>query len=103
MNRLFAGLFIVLTACTIQGQTTQTTEPEAKCTLTKAPELRGFRLGMSFSELKARFPELRASAPDEFGYISQASLEVGSLTGASKTLLDGVYSVRFNFLDERLT
>jgi hypothetical protein len=42
----------------------------AQCTtkLAEAPELRGFQLGMTLDEIRKRFPNLKMSKPDEFGY-----------------------------------
>jgi hypothetical protein len=47
-----------------------TPTPEAKCTLTQAPELRGFRLGMSMEDAVARFRGLEVSPANEQGYTS---------------------------------
>lgn len=48
--------------------------PQAKnsqcpLTLQQAPEIRGFRLGMTMDELKKRFPNFKTTKSDEFGFI----------------------------------
>ena len=101
MKRLFAVLFFALAAHVVQGQTPQTNEPVGVCTLSKPPELRGLRLGMSLAEVKARFPELEIPTPNEFGY-GVAVYSVSSLTGVTKAQLDGVSRIAFGFLDEKV-
>jgi len=53
---------------------------ETKCTLkiNQAPELRGFRLGMTWEQVKNRAPRIELGTQDEFGH-SKATLYKRSL------------------------
>lgn len=63
-----------------------------RCTLSvrQAPQVRGFRLGMSYKELQERFPQLNSLSKDErFGGYGLAKLriEVGSFREKSKEVV----------------
>jgi hypothetical protein len=95
-----ATLFILLCAATTIAQ-------DSKCTvkladLPNAPELLGFRMGMTHEQLKARVPRVQFGKANEFG-VSKASISPDFDPEMDKTSLAGVRTVSFDFLDDRLT
>jgi hypothetical protein len=73
-------------------------QPQAQvCTLTveQAPELRGFRLGMSLDQVKTRIPNIQVRQL-EFG------LSDASASNLDAALYKGVVAIGFDFLDDRL-
>jgi hypothetical protein len=72
------------------------------CTLTveQAPELRGFRLGMTAEQLKARVPGIQVSQR-EFG-VSNAVLSSVNFRNLDAVAYKGVNEISFAFLDDRL-
>ena len=99
MKHSLAVLFVLSIVCAAHGQTNV---PATPCTLTKAPELHGLRLGMTISEVKARLPELIVPASDEFGFIGSANIQVSDLSVQSKESLRRISYVHFGFLDGRV-
>lgn len=80
---------------------------EGKCTLKLAelatsPELRGFRVGMTLEEVRARLPKAQFPTADEFGF---ASLNIfpDYEQGIDKKAFEGVRTVSLEFLDNRVT
>lgn len=65
-----------------------------------APELRGFRLGMPLSQVKARFPGALVRG-SEFG-LSSLSLDMFTLRKADGAAFSGVSDFGLEFLDEQL-
>jgi hypothetical protein len=83
--------------------------PKCSLTLAQAPELRGLRLGMNISEVKAKLPaiskDIDSKQEDKYGYF-----EVGYSPGSTWQLgkgrnygLQEVENVYLEFLDGRLT
>lgn len=64
-------------------------------------QLRGFRLGMSASEVKARLPQVKLPAADASGY-SEASVHF-SKAAPRPSFLEGVLMMVFNFIDGRVS
>lgn len=70
MKRLTVYAFLVMALSSLAAaQSNSGTVQNGKCTvpLAKAPELRGFRLGMSQERVLARFPGISLDRADEFG------------------------------------
>ena len=95
-----ALLLTVICACAAVAQ-------DAKCTLKLAElaapaELRGFRVGMTLEEVRARLPKAQFPAADEFGF---ASLNIfpDHEHGIDKKSFEGVRTVSLEFLDNRVT
>ncbi len=93
-------LLILLYAITVLGQ-------ENKCTLKlselpNAPELFGFRMGMSTALAKLRVPQVVFGRVNEFG-LSKTSLSPDFDPQIDKTTLSGIRTVSLDFLDGRLT
>jgi hypothetical protein len=80
---------------------------DSKCTLKladlpNAPELFGFRMGMTHEQVKARVPRVQFGKANEFG-VSKASISPDFDPEMDKTSLTGVRTISFDFLDDRLT
>jgi len=69
--------------------------------LPKAPELFGFRMGMTRDDVKARVPRVEFGRVNEFG-VSKASISPDFDPQMDKTSLSGVRTISFDFLDGRL-
>lgn len=92
---LLATLFLLSGATFINAQ-------ENKCTLktNQAPELRGFRLGMTVEQVKTRFPFVRIIDSGEFDFYKTARVTDENLKAIDS--FRGVQSVRLTFLDDRI-
>lgn len=76
---------------------------ESKCStkladLPAAPELRGFRVGMTVEQVKARLPRLQVRPADEFG-VTSFNIFPDYESGIDKTAFEGVRSVSLDVLD----
>jgi hypothetical protein len=104
MTRLasFALSLMVLFACA-----RLTAAQEAACTLKlaqlpQASELRGFQLGMTTEQVRARVPHIIFGRVDQFGS-SKTSLNPDFNPDVDKASFEGVRTVSLDFLDGRLT
>ncbi|HYO90678.1 MAG TPA: hypothetical protein VEQ40_03550 [Pyrinomonadaceae bacterium] len=83
-----------------------TAAQDAKCTLklaqiAAAPELRGFRLGMTLEQFKARVPNLAIRPADEFG-ATAVNIYPEHNDISDKASFAGVRTISLEFLDERV-
>lgn len=90
---------ILACACATTGQ-------ESKCPLKladlpSAPELRGFRVGMTFEQVKARLPKLQVRPADQFG-VSSFNVFPDYEPGIDKTAFEGVRTISLDLLDNRV-
>jgi hypothetical protein len=119
----------LLCAVSLFAQTKTVSRPQCTLGLDRAPELRGFRLGITQAAVLARFPGTSVDKPDKFG-VTQLRLSVIDTSGMSKGLpvrdkavqpdmvlgdnsfvvdsarmqaLKGVRRIGFRFLDGRLS
>jgi hypothetical protein len=69
--------------------------------LPDAPELFGFRLGMTKAQLKLRVPQVAFKKNDDFG-VSKTSISPDFDSQIAKAGLNGVRTVSFDFLDDHL-
>jgi hypothetical protein len=79
----------------------------AQCTqklneLPAAPELLGFRLGMTKDEIKARVPQTRFGHTDDFG-ISKTTINPYFDESIDKSKLESVRTISLDLLDDHLT
>src|SRR5215218_5786689 len=79
----------------------------AQCTkkmseLPAAPELLGFRLGMTKEQIKARVPQTRFGSTDPFG-VSKTTINPYFDETIDKSKFEGVRSISLDLLDEKLT
>jgi hypothetical protein len=79
----------------------------AQCTkkfseLPAAPELLGFRLGMTKEQIKARIPQTRFGGADPFG-VSKTTINPYFDETIDKSKLESVRSISLDLVDEKLT
>ncbi|HKQ54001.1 MAG TPA: hypothetical protein VJT74_16615 [Pyrinomonadaceae bacterium] len=91
---------MIICACAAVAQ-------DGKCTLklaelTTSPELRGFRVGMTVEEVRARLPKAQFPRADEFGF---ASLNIfpDYEQGIDKKSFEGVRTVSLEFMDNKVS
>ncbi|HEV8366776.1 MAG TPA: hypothetical protein VGQ39_02395 [Pyrinomonadaceae bacterium] len=80
---------------------------QAQCTqkltdLPAAPELLGFRLGMTKDEVKARVPQTVFGRTDDFG-VSKTTINPSFDPRIDKTKFEAVRTISLDMVDERLT
>ncbi len=98
--RIVVGAVILLCAIYAPAQ-------DSKCTLKisdlpNAPELFGFRMGMTPAEVKARVPLVAFENANEFG-VAKTSINPDFDPRIDKASLTGVRTVSLDFLDGRLS
>jgi hypothetical protein len=89
------------------AQDPQTAPAMCGTTPVKMPVVRGLRLGLAPRDVKALFPESYAdpTGKDEVGYqhsFARAGLVEIAGSEAEKTAMQGIGSIWFEFLDDRL-
>ena len=99
-TKILATLMIFLWAGGVCAQETKCTLKLAE--LPDAPELFGFRMGMTTDQLKARVPRVALTRADEFG-VMKTSISPDFDPQMDKASLSGVRTVSFDFLDGNLT
>src|SRR5690242_5098829 len=97
--RLLFLLFLILLGVS--------TSLKAQCTqkladLPAAPELLGFRMGMTQEEIKARIPQTRFGHADEFGVL-KTTINPYFDENIDKSKLESVRSISLDLLDDHLT
>ena len=97
---LRAILFPLLILLLAQSAPAQCTKKAAE--LPAAPELSGFRLGMTKEQVKARVPQTVFGRTDPFG-VSKTTINPYFDPTIDKTKFEGVRSISLDLLDERLT
>jgi len=70
--------------------------------LTQAPELFGFRLGMTLEQVTARVPQARFPAADQLG-VAKTTINPSFDPGFDQASFAGVRTVSMDFLDGKLT
>ncbi len=98
--KALASSFILLCAVTAMAQ-------DNKCSLKlselpEAPELFGFRMGMSTAQTKARVPQVVFGRADDFGVV-KTSISPDFDPQIDKANFAGIRTVSFDFLDSCLT
>ncbi len=86
-----------MTAVSVSAQ-----ETTCNLTLAQAPALRGFRLGMSAKEFKARYPSVEVREIDEVGGAKAEIFSNDSASKIDKAELKDVESITLLFADDRL-
>jgi hypothetical protein len=94
--RLFPLLILVLGQSALGQCTKKISE------LPAAPELLGFRLGMTKDEIKARVPQTVFGKTDHFG-VSKTTINPYFDPKIDKTKFEGVRSVSLDLVDDKLT
>ncbi len=93
-------LFTLLILLPAQSAPAQCTKKLAE--LPAAPELLGFRLGMTKEQIKARVPQTKFGPTDPFG-VSKTTINPYFDESIDKSKFEGVRSISLDLLDERLT
>jgi hypothetical protein len=88
---LVSGVSISAQQCTVRSDQ-----------LSDAPELRGFRLGMTFDQVKARVPQVQFGRPDEIG-LTKTSINPLYDPRFDKAAFADIRTISFDFLDGKLT
>jgi hypothetical protein len=70
--------------------------------LADAPELHGFRLGMTFDQVSARVPQIQFGRPDEIG-VTKTSINPLYDARFDKVAYADVRTISFDFMDGKLT
>ncbi len=100
-SKRIAASFFVVFLCVFVCEA----QDASKCSLTlaqlpQAEELRGFHLGMTIEQIKARIPKL-ALAVDAYN-VAKTSISPDFNKDVDKASLQGVRTISFEFLDDRL-
>jgi hypothetical protein len=102
MNCKNLALACVLLCCTALTAAAQETKCALKIAqLATAPELRGFRLGMTLEQLKARVPNLAVRTADEFG-ATAVNIYPEHNDISDKASFEGIRTISLEFLDGRV-
>lgn len=99
-KRLIPLILVALCWCAAARAQTATCSLKSD-QLKEAPELFGFRLGMTLDEVKARSTLIKLGRPDEFG-VSKTSISPNYEPRFDKTLFANVRTISFDFLDGKL-
>jgi hypothetical protein len=96
---IFAFTLILICVYAASGQ-------DARCVvkladLPAAPELRGFRVGMTSEQVKARLPKLQIRPADEFG-LTSLNIFPDYESGIDKTAFESLRTVSLSVLDGRV-
>src|ERR1051325_2608537 len=97
---LRAILFPLLLLLLVQSASAQCTKKLSE--LPAAPELLGFRLGMTKEQIKARVPQTVFGKADHFG-VTKTTINPYFDPKIDKTQFEAVRSVSLDLLDDRLT
>lgn len=95
-----APLLILLCAASAQAQERQCTLKLSE--LPAAPELFGFRIGMTKDQVKARVPQVKFDRTNKFG-VSKTSINPDFDPRIDKSTFAGVRTVSLDLLDGRIT
>lgn len=102
MNFKNLALACVLLLCSLLTVAEQETKFNLKIAqLSAAPELRGFRLGMTLEQFKARVPNLLMRPADEFG-ATAVNIYPEHDSKIDKASFEGVRTISLEFLDNRV-
>lgn len=93
---LFPFLFLLLAQTAFGQCTKKSTE------LPAAPELLGFRLGMTKEQIKAKVPQTQFGRADDFG-VSKTTINPYFDPTIDKTKFESVRSISLDLLDDHLT
>jgi hypothetical protein len=98
----FTLLFLALLITMAAGVSTAAQCTQKLSELPAAPELLGFKIGMTKDEIKARIPQTRFPHADEFG-VTKTTINPYFDESIDKSKLEGVRSISLDLLDDHLT
>src|SRR6188474_618816 len=93
-------LFTLLLLLLSQSVSAQCTKKMSE--LPAAPELLGFRLGMTKEQIKARIPQTKFGHPDPFG-VTKTTINPYFDETIDKSKLESVRSISLDLVDDKLT
>jgi hypothetical protein len=99
-RKILAPFLILLIACTALAQNNQCSLKLSD--LPAAPELFGFRLGMTTDQVKALVPQVKFGKADDFEVL-KTSINPHYDSRIDQTRYSGVRTISLDFLDGRLT
>ena len=99
-TKIIAPIIILLCAVNVLAQKSQCSLKLSE--LADAPELIGFRMGMTTEQVKARVPQVAFGRTDEFG-LSKTTINPDFDPRINKSTFTGVRTVSLDFVDGRLT
>ena len=107
MTPCFRFLFRVFFSLTLSLVGFTTVSFAQQCTiksdqLPDAPELRGFRLGMTFDQVKAIVPQIKFGGADEIG-VTKTTINPLYDPKFDKVAFADIRTISFDFLDGKLT
>lgn len=100
-----ALVFSVIVWCLLSSQTVSAQERQCRVKLSDLPqatELKGFRLGMTMDQVRARVPQVLFAKTDAFG-VSKTSISLDFDPRFEKSNFQDVRTVSLDFLDGKLT
>ena len=95
------GLLVSFVVCVSGNASAQQCSLKAD-QMANASELRGFHLGMTFDEVKARVPQVRFGDADEFG-VTKTSISPSYDPSFDQASFADMRTISFDFLDGKLT
>lgn len=98
MSRTFLPLLLLLLL--VHSASAQCTKKMSE--LPAAPELEGFKLGMTRDQIKERLPQSKFGKADPFG-VSKTTINPYFDDTIDKTKFEGVRSISLDLLDDKLT
>ncbi len=102
MNFKNLALLCTLVLCCAPSVAAQTGKCDMKTSqLADAPELRGFRLGMTLEQFRTRAPKLIMRPADEFG-ATAINIYPENENNIDKASFDGIRTISLEFLDGRV-
>jgi len=102
-SRFALHLFCSILLCLVSGLSISAQQCSVRSDqLLDAPELRGFRLGMTFDQVKARVPQVKFGRPDEIG-LTKTSINPLYDPRFDKAAFADIRTISFDFLDGKLT
>lgn len=102
-SRFILHIFFSILLCLVSGLSISAQQCTVKSDqLSDAPELRGFRLGMTFDQVKARVPQVQFGRPDETG-LTKTSINPLYDPRFNKAAFADIRTISFDFLDGKLT
>jgi hypothetical protein len=103
-TRIIKAIFclIVASLCTAKALPAQTPPCTTRIDqLPKVAELRGFHLGMTYEQVKARVPQIQFGPADQFG-VAKTSINPGFDRSFDQASFADVRTISLDFLDGRL-
>lgn len=102
-SRIALHIFCSILLCLVSGLSVSARQCSVRIDqLADAPELRGFRLGMTFDQVRARVPQVQFGRADEIG-LTKTSINPLYDPRFDKASFADVRTISLDFLDGKLT